>query len=100
MKKIAVSDILDDMELGKPLIGGNGKILMTPGTKLKKSMIDRLKSWGVVFAFIQTDEDGPNSTVDKTQELKRLKAKFKSMDENLRMKKLYKELRHFISRSV
>ena len=50
MKKIVVSDISDQMILAKPLVGGNGKILMAQGAELKSSMVNRLKSWGVVYA--------------------------------------------------
>jgi hypothetical protein len=57
MKKIQVETIADAMVLAKDVSGPSGNVLLAAGTKLTPSLGRRLKTWGIYFVTIQSDDD-------------------------------------------
>ncbi len=99
MKKIAIQEIADGMVLGKPLMGGDGKILMAAGAELKESMADRLKSWGVLFAYIQEngEEGDADSLEEKIGQVDELARRFKDVLTNPKMAKIHAAIKAHIT---
>jgi putative nucleotidyltransferase with HDIG domain len=58
-KRIFVSDLIPGLEIGKAVVTDDGTVVLTEGTVLTPSLIERLRQWGILTVFIRKEmEDG------------------------------------------
>ena len=93
MKKITVDEIQDGMVLYREVCGSSGNILLSKGTTLSASLGRRLKNWGIVFVFVEGEEETQKQedTVNvSSEDLKnQLMLKFSNVINNPIMKKIF-----------
>ncbi len=63
LKRFAISDVKPGMEIGADVFKTDGKILLTAGTVLTTSLINRLVSWGINSIEISEQTDGEIFTI-------------------------------------
>lgn len=82
MKKIPITEIIDDMVLAKDTLTNDGKILLTIGTVLKNKHKGILEKREITEVFIRTDdEDSTDMVADEVPE------NDKACDDNAEVKK-------------
>jgi hypothetical protein len=93
MKKIQVENILDSMILAKDIVGPSGNILLGKGSVLTPALGRRLKTWGIFFVYVQSDEEPavPENVprISKEEIAGHLKSKFSAVMNNALMKKIF-----------
>ena len=93
MKKITVDEIQDGMVLYREVCGSSGNILLSKGTTLSAPLGRRLKNWGIVFVFVEGEEETQKQedTVNvSSEDLKnQLMLKFSNVINNPIMKKIF-----------
>jgi hypothetical protein len=93
MKKITVETIVDRMVLAKDICSPAGNVILSSGTELSVSLGRRLKNWGVISVFIESQEETiPEKSVIKISEDEIdtiLREKFSEYIENPLMKKIF-----------
>lgn len=103
MKKIAITEILDDMVLAKAVLGLDGKVLLQPGSKLRKNMVGRLQSWGVQSAYVEDGEVGSDAKDDVSaveKRLTRLEQVFDGLQEQANMHVIYEAVKTHLNGMV
>lgn len=93
MKKINVDNIADKMILAKDICGPSGNVLLNIGTQLSVSLGHRLKNWGIIVVYIESEEEPVpviNAGIISDEEAeKKLEEKFAGTMENPHMKKIF-----------
>lgn len=93
MKKISVTDIVDNMIVGRDVCGSSGNVLITKGTTLTSALARRLETWGILNVFIEGEEDVEPQTNILNESPEVLKSqlldKFSSVMDNPLMKKIF-----------
>jgi hypothetical protein len=93
MKKISVDNIADEMILAKDICGPSGNVLLNIGTQLSVSLGHRLKNWGIVVVYIESEEEPVpvvNAVIISDEKVeKKLEERFAGTRENPHMKKIF-----------
>lgn len=73
MRALPLTDITEEMRLGKTLYKGDGRVLLARGTRLSGSYLDSLKAQGFSALYVE-DPNLPELPEDAVSEKTRLKA--------------------------
>jgi hypothetical protein len=93
MPRVAVENLQEGMKLLRPVTDKNGMVLLSEGTVLSEKWIERIQDMAIEAVYI----DGPTQkTIPKEEELARLDARFKYMEDVPYMKLLKKIVREHI----
>ena len=93
MPRVAVENLQEGMKLLRPVTDKNGMILLSEGTILSGKWIERIQDMAIEAVYI----DGPSQrTVPKEEELARLEARFKYVEDVPHMKLLKKLVKEHI----
>ncbi len=83
------------MILAKPIVGSDGKILLSSSVELKSSMASRLQNWGVMVAHI-VDEEEEECSEEIEAQMEALKTRFNGVLDNNNMHSLYQAISKII----
>jgi hypothetical protein len=93
MKRILIENITDKMVLAKEVCGTSGSILLAKGTLLTASMGHRLKNWGVLFVYVEGEEEssqeGSVPTISPEEIRRQLEDRFSKVIGSEIMKKIF-----------
>jgi hypothetical protein len=93
MPRVVVANLQEGMKLLRPVTDKNGMILLSEGTVLTEKWIERIQDMAVEAVYI----DGPTlRTIPKEEELARLDARFKYVEDVPHMKLLKKLVKEHI----
>ena len=56
-KRIFLIDLLPGMEISKPVITDEGRVVLSEGTVTTPSLVERLRQWGVTSVFIKAEAE-------------------------------------------
>ncbi|MDD5675321.1 MAG: hypothetical protein PHC61_14215 [Chitinivibrionales bacterium] len=93
MKRILVENIGDGMLLAKEVLGPSGNVLLNKGTAVNAAMGRRLKNWGILFVYVEGEEELQTAQavaqLSPDQILALLENKFSAVINNPIMKKIF-----------
>ncbi|MBN1546443.1 MAG: hypothetical protein JW902_07280 [Syntrophaceae bacterium] len=93
MPRVVVENLQEGMKLLRPVTDKNGMVLLSEGTVLTVKWIERIQDMAIEAVYI----DGPTQkSIPKEEELARLEARFKYMEDVPHMKLLKKLIREHI----
>jgi len=93
MPRVVVENLQEGMKLLRPVTDKNGMVLLSEGTVLTVKWIERIQDMAIEAVYI----DGPTQkSIPKEEELARLEARFKYMEDVPHMKFLKKLIREHI----
>jgi len=101
MRSVLLENAKPGDEVAKPVVNDRGMVILSKGTKLSMSLIDRLQKMGVVEVVLEGDD--PNAPPPKSLEemLDELEVRFEGLEGNPMMMEIMKiARRHMLDREA
>ncbi|MCX7781506.1 MAG: HD-GYP domain-containing protein [Negativicutes bacterium] len=71
-KRIFVSDLTPGLEIGKAVVTEEGTVVLTEGSILTPSLIERLRQWGILTVYIRKEQDTVSAPESGAPNIQRL----------------------------